>query len=169
MLILFFIISVLFSSKLPSLQQNFTYFSYTAPYQALYILWLIALGILIYVKILKFSKGLEYKTRSLCHLAFVLYLIGGCLPYTPNTQDFSSTFHIVFSTLSILLVFYILYRYVESIRYRYSDIYQKVTTNIQVGILSLIPLFMINGSINIIVELYCLGFTFYTLYLLDVK
>lgn len=167
MYILFFIISLIFAWQVESLQNNFTYFSYTTPYQIPYFIWLSFLGVFIYIKLYHFAKQVSNQTRWLCHVAILLFGIGGFLPYQPNTQDVFSTLHILFSILAMALVIWIICCYIRSIVLTNHTLYQKLIFTTEIGLLYLVPVCFINGSINIIVELYCLGFIFYLLYIIE--
>ena len=166
MYIVFFTISVLFATQVKSLQHNFTYFSYTSPYQILYIIWFSTVGIGIYLKLYALVKSLDKQTRIRCHIALLLYYVGCLLPYN-NTQNLFSTLHILFSLIAIILVFLIIYNYLYEIAITDSIRYQKLFSIIQIGLFFFFPICYINGSINIIVELYCLGFLLYVLYCIE--
>ena len=167
MYILFFSLSVLFAWQVESLQNNFTYFSYTAPYQMLYFIWLNSLGGFVYIHLYPLAKQVSKKTKWVCHVAMLLFVLGGNIPYQPDTQDIYSTLHVLFSMVSIILVVWIIYRYMQSILQTNHTLYQKLHSIIQIGLLYFIPICFINGNINIIVELYCLGWILYLLYIVE--
>lgn len=167
MYILFFSLSVIFAWQVESLQNNFTYFSYTPPYQIPYFVWLSFLGVLVYTRLFKLAKQVSNQTMWLCHLAIFFFMVGGCLPYQPNTQDIFSTLHILFTVFSIGLVVWIIYRYIQSIVLTNHTLYRKLLFTIEIGLLYLLPVCLINGNINIVVELYCLGFVFYLLSIIE--
>jgi hypothetical protein len=155
----------MFALQTDILHHNFTYFSYTSPYQMLYYIWFLLLGIGIYIKLYTLTTKHNKKKTPICHLALLSYLCGGLLPYDINTQNLASSLHVGFSLVAIILVSYILYQIMQSITF--TNQYQKIITSMQIGVASAFPIWIINGQINCIIELYALGYVLYIIYQLE--
>lgn len=163
MYLIMFFITLMLSLKTSWFYNNFTYLSYQDDLRIYYLIWLTLLSLFLLFKTIKIYQHFSYFRKreiGLIVISFISMLVGGYLPYHLDSQDLTSTLHIIFSmiaTISLLIIIQFLINHLLSYDF---NIYQKISANYRGQLLILGMLIVMFGSINSIVELF---FTFVVL------
>lgn len=170
MYLLIFVLSIVFASFTSSLYNNFTYLSYTTHLQEYYILWIFILATFLLYKVYRLYKQYVPHLKKYTLLIFTSYfsmIIGGLLPYQPNTSDLLSTLHIFLSSAGSLLLLVIIEVLLYHLRFFDFTNAQKIENYYHWFLSSFVMLAIFLGSITIIVEEYFIFIIFFHLYLIE--
>lgn len=147
-----------------SFQHNFTYLSYTNDYRWLYYIWFVLLATFIYQKLMLLNKKTQSHKQRQIRVLWIVFLIGGLLPYQLQENDVASNLHILFSIVPLLYTIVLLQYYIQTLVYIQFDSFIKLQNLPYTGCAFVVPLLMVTGSINILVEVYMILFVFYVMY-----
>lgn len=159
---LLFLIYIGVAFLLPSVHQNITYFSYSEGYYFVYLFVIISTNITLTYHCYLLSKG-NNKYLKLTILTSLTMLLGALLPYHVESNDIFSTLHVMITTFSNILLFYLIALFIEEYKYIDYSIYQKLF-QLCMYCISCVGIFLVFfGSINIVVEISLLASILYLL------